>query len=149
MTERESRSGQCARTHSPNNGGSGDQKIQVWPILVGDEEDIDSQGGAARNGRRCWLSLNIKTFLTMCGTGLAAAFLVSPALLLVQGVSVESYVLLSCLMAVASLIAGRDLRRTGHYTESRRESGVPDDTPSGARQAAAQSRPDRRAGDFL
>jgi putative nucleotidyltransferase with HDIG domain len=42
----------------------------------------------------------------MGGTGLAAAFLFSPVLLFLDGITVQSYVLLSCLMALASLVAG-------------------------------------------
>lgn len=101
MSDRKPQSGRESVTECLADGGSNDQSVQVWPILVGAEEEPCASGD-----RRCWLSLNTRVFLTMGGAGLAAAFVLSPALLLLDGVSVQSYVFLSCLMAVASFAAG-------------------------------------------
>jgi putative nucleotidyltransferase with HDIG domain len=77
-------------------GGGG-----IWPLMIWDDE---STGPKPR--RRSRLSLNTKAFLIMGGTGLASAFVVSPLILLFDGVTLQAYILLSCLMALASFVAG-------------------------------------------
>ncbi len=73
----------------------------IWPVVIGDE--TKPAEAVRKNGR---LSLNTKAFLIMGGTGLAAAFTISPLILLFDGITAQTYVLLGCLMALASFIAG-------------------------------------------
>jgi len=100
MSDPECQSGWESATDIETDGEANDPKVKVWPILVGGEEESDPPGE-----RPCRLSMNTRAFLTMGGTGLAAAFVLSPALLLLDGITVQAYVFLSCLMAVASLTA--------------------------------------------
>jgi putative nucleotidyltransferase with HDIG domain len=85
-----------ARNAKASARGSG-----IWPLMIWDDEE-----SGQKPTKRSRLSLNTKAFLIMGGTGLASAFLVSPLILLFHGVELQTYILLSCLMALASFIAG-------------------------------------------
>lgn len=81
-------------------GGAGLCGDGIWPLMIWDDEE-----SSLEPGRRNRLSLNTKAFLIMGGTGLASAFVVSPLILLFEGITVQAYILLSCLMALASFAA--------------------------------------------
>jgi putative nucleotidyltransferase with HDIG domain len=100
MSDGEFQSGRESADDIQTDGEANDPRVKVWPILVGGEEESDASGE-----RACRISMNTRAFLTMGGTGLAAAFVLSPALLLLDGMSIHAYVFLSCLMAVASFAA--------------------------------------------